>query len=84
MKKTQSLSSIKGKIKDGSTRAYIALTRPIRDEAGIGWDVIIGTVIVVVIAAFITLPGLQDFGDDVMDKINSWWTTISEELFPTS
>lgn len=84
MEKTNILAVIKGKIRNGSTRAYITLTKPVRNEFGIGWDVIIGTVIVIVIAAFVTLPELRDFGDTVMTKVNSWWTTISATLFPTS
>ena len=45
---------------------------------------IIGTVITIIIAAFVLLPGLKSFSQMVIGSMNSWWSaTVAKMIFPS-
>jgi hypothetical protein len=62
-----------------------SVIKVLKKKDGFGRDEILGTVAILIIAAFVTIPFLQDFATDVVDKMNDWWTdTISAIIFPES
>lgn len=48
-------------------------------------DIALGMAIVLVISAFVIMPGLKGFSNTFISSMNSWWTnTISTKVFSTS
>lgn len=48
-------------------------------------DIALGMAVVLVISAFVIMPGLKGFSNTFMSSMNSWWTnTISTKVFSTS
>lgn len=48
-------------------------------------DIALGMAIVLVISAFVIMPGLKGFSNTFISSMNSWWTnTISTRVFSTS
>lgn len=52
-----------------------------RSNKGLGLNELIGIAAALILAAFIIIPGLMDFGDRVMEKMNTWWDEVSQEIF---
>ncbi len=77
-------------MKDIIMKCYIALTSGSkrvmteeRGDAGVGFILTIAAALIV--AAFVFIPGLRNFGNTIIMAINSWWTTtISPTIFPAS
>jgi hypothetical protein len=78
----------KGKInfiRDKACRLYSCLKNPLLNNKAVGIAEIVGVAIVLVVGAFVLIPGFREFADTVMDAITAWWTnTISTRIFPTS
>ena len=54
-----------------------------RGEGSLG--VIIGACAVVIVAAFVLIPGLRTFATSVITSMTTWYsTTMSGKLFPTT
>ncbi|TCT17031.1 hypothetical protein EDC18_101327 [Natranaerovirga pectinivora] len=52
-------------------------------EFGIGW--VIGVAIVLIISAFVLVPGLRGFAEDIMEKVEGWYSnTIEAKIFNAS
>jgi hypothetical protein len=50
-----------------------------------GIEVVLSIVAVLVVGAFIFIPGLRTFADGILDAMDSWWTTtIRPRVFPTT
>lgn len=48
-------------------------------------DIALGMAIVLVISAFIIMPGLKGFSNNFISSMNTWWTnTISTRVFSTT
>lgn len=48
-------------------------------------DIALGMAIVLVISAFVIMPGLKGFSNTFISSMNNWWTeTISTKVFSTS
>lgn len=48
-------------------------------------DIALGMAVVLVISAFIIMPGLKDVSTDFMTSMSNWWkTTMSSQIFKTS
>ncbi len=65
---------------------YIWLLDRIDNEEGqFALDIALGMAVVLVISAFIIMPGLRGMGTDFMTTMSTWWkTTISGQVFRTS
>jgi|YNPMSStandDraft_1061717.scaffolds.fasta_scaffold22654_5 hypothetical protein len=56
-----------------------------KSNKGIGIAELIGVAALFIIAAFILIPGLRSFAQNVINALNTWWTnTVSSKIFPTS
>lgn len=51
-------------------------------RAGFGLNEIIGASVAVMIAAMVVVPGLQNFSENVVDKMSLWWEGIAVKIFP--
>lgn len=48
-------------------------------------DIALGMAVVLVISAFIIMPGLKDVSTDFMTSMSTWWkNTMSSQIFKTS
>lgn len=57
----------------------------LKNEDGFGMYEIIGTAAVLIVAAFVLIPGFRLFASTVMGSLNSWFTdTIAANIFPTA
>jgi hypothetical protein len=67
------------------SRLWKALKTMAKNQGGFGMNELLGIAAALMIAAFIIIPSLQDFAQDVMAHLNSWWTgNITAKIFPTS
>lgn len=56
-----------------------------KSNRGIGIAELIGVAALFIIAAFILIPGLRTFTQNVITALNTWWTnTVSSKIFPSS
>lgn len=62
------------------------LAEKIKDEKGeFGLGSVLSVVAVLIIAAFILIPGLRSFAQSLINSLNNWWTnTIMPSIFPTN
>ena len=58
--------------------------RYLNRNGGFGLNEMLGTAVAIIIAAFIIIPGLRSFATIVVGKLNTWWTDIASNIFPTS
>lgn len=54
-----------------------------KSNRGFGMNELIGIAAALIVAAFIIIPELINFGKSVMGKMDSWWSGISEQVFCT-
>lgn len=48
-------------------------------------DIALGMAVVLVISAFIVIPGLKDLSNNFMTAMSNWWnTTMSGQIFKTT
>lgn len=60
------------------------IKKVLNNEKGIGVYEIIGVAAVMIIAAFVIIPGLRSFAESIMESLGTWYdNTISTKLFPT-
>lgn len=64
----------------------ISLLKGIHNERGqFALDIALGMAVVLVISAFIVMPGLRTISTDFMTSMNTWWkNTVSSQIFRTS
>ena len=75
----------KNLVADKIYRLYEFLRNPLLNSKAVGVAEIVGLAIVLVVGAFVLIPGFRDFAETVLTAINTWWTnTISTRIFPTS
>ena len=48
---------------------------------GFGLNEVIGIAAGIIIAAAIVIPGLRTFAEGLISKLNSWWTTMANDIF---
>lgn len=52
---------------------------------GVGLGEILGIAAVLIIAAFVIIPGLRSFAANIMTQLGNWWNnTIAGEIFPSN
>lgn len=57
----------------------------LKRKGGFGVNEMLGIAAALILAAFIIIPGLQDFATNVMDKLGDWWDdTIVSRIFPAA
>ena len=57
----------------------------VKKNDGFGLTEIIAIAAVLIVAAFVTIPGLRAFGTTVLAATNTWWTaTALSKIFPTT
>jgi len=61
-------------------------TEKFSDEKGeFALSSVIGIAVVLIIAAFILIPGLRAFATGIINALNTWWTgTVQPTIFPNS
>lgn len=52
-------------------------------EDGFGMNELLGIAAGIIIAAFIIVPGLKDLASGMMARLQTWWTSIQNEFFPS-
>lgn len=55
-----------------------------KNDGGFGLNEFLGIAAAVIIAAFVVIPGLRDFAESVIVQLDTWWTSISGNIFQTS
>ena len=70
-------------------RSKVILTavksRLIKNRNGaVSMDIVLGIAISIIVAAFVFIPGVKSFSETVMDRLNTWWTSIASTIFPAS
>lgn len=66
-------------------RVKKSIKKPLENNEGWGKEEIIGTAIVLVIAAFVVVPELREFAESIMTSAKSWWdNAIKSKIFSTS
>ena len=58
--------------------------RFVSKKDGFGLNELLGIAAAIIIAAFIIIPGMRTFAKGMMDGLESWWSSISTRIFPTS
>lgn len=54
-----------------------------RKRDGFGKNEILGIAAALIIAAFVIIPGLKGFAQEMMDAMGDWWdTTVHNRVFP--
>lgn len=54
-------------------------------NGGFGLNELLGMAAALILAAFIVIPGLRDFGEAVIQKLGDWWDgTVVNTIFPPS
>lgn len=57
----------------------------LRNQNGFGMYEIIGIAAVLIVAAFVVIPGFRIFAEEIMGRLNTWLeNTIFNQLFPAS
>jgi len=57
----------------------------LKGKGGFGMNELLGIAAALIIAAFVIIPGLREFADSVMDRLQNWWsTTIVSKIFSSS
>ena len=48
-------------------------------------EMIVVIAVVLIVAAFVMIPSLRNFANNIITALNNWWTnTVSTKIFPTS
>lgn len=82
---SEKIKEMKNSIKGNAGRWYEYFKKPVMNNKAIGVNEVIGLAIVLVVGAFVLIPGFRDFADTVMDAATAWWTnTIATRIFPTT
>lgn len=68
------------KLKTGKVASFL-LTG---GNGGFGLNELLGIAAVLILAAFVVIPGLTAFGKTIMEKLNEWWGSIVGRIFPSS
>ena len=57
----------------------------LRSKDGFGMSEIIGTAAVLIIAAFVLIPGLRGFSQLMIDSLTDWFEdVVTVQIFPSS
>jgi hypothetical protein len=48
---------------------------------GFGLNEVIGIAAGIIIAAAIVIPGLRQFAQSLLDKLDNWWSTMANNVF---
>lgn len=57
----------------------------LRNDAGFGLYEVIGIVAVLLVAAFVVIPGFRNFSEGIMADMKLWFTnTVSTSIFPAA
>ena len=66
-------------------RCTILVWMKLKSNDGFGMNELLGIAAALMLAAFIIIPGLQDFANDVMERLDGWWTGhVIDDIFPPS
>ncbi len=59
--------------------------RFISKEDGFGLNELLGIAAAIIIAAFIVIPSMRTFAQDIMNGLGDWWdNVIANRIFPTA
>lgn len=67
-----------------SRAAKLPTQKSWRKRSGFGLNEVIGIAITVTVAALIVAPGVQGLAQTVITNMNTWFTSISGDLFATT
>ena len=68
-----------------ANKLLISLQVHFRRNDGFGMSELLGIAATLIIAAFVIIPGLRTFADNIMDRLGTWWTnSITTQIFPPS
>ncbi len=56
----------------------------IKKGDGFGMNEVLGVAAALIIAAFIIIPQLRNFATNIMTQLSTWWTNISNVIFPAA
>jgi hypothetical protein len=70
--------------RDHAARRGVVGKRFISKEDGFGLNELLGIAAAIIIAAFIVIPSLRSFAQNMMNGLQGWWNNISTRIFPTS
>lgn len=50
-------------------------------RGALGVDQILAVTAAVIVVGLVLIPGMRSFGEAVIAKLQSWWTTVSATIF---
>ncbi|MFO7636802.1 MAG: hypothetical protein R6W96_05805 [Clostridia bacterium] len=57
----------------------------LRNQKGFGMYEVIGIAAVLIVAAFVVIPGFRSFAENIMSRMDTWLeTSIFSQLFPST
>lgn len=63
----------------------VLMTRIFEERGDFGMNAVIGIAIGLIVAAFILIPGIENFADTIISDMQNWWSNgITSTLFPSS
>ncbi len=63
----------------------ISISEHFRKNGGFGMNELLGIAAVLIIAAFVIIPGLRALASNIMDRLQDWWsTTIVSKIFSSN
>jgi hypothetical protein len=60
------------------------LNRINKKRGALGVDQILAVTAAVIVVGLVLIPGLRSFGEAVIAKLQSWWTTVSATIFAST
>jgi hypothetical protein len=69
----------------GINNMLVCLYMRFQKNDGFGMNELLGIAATLIIAAFVIIPGLRTFADNIMDRLGTWWTdSVTAHIFPVS
>ena len=65
-------------------RVFELAVRLKKSNGGFGLNEFLGIASAIILAGFVIIPGLREFGDLLLEGLTTWWTTISANIFQTT
>lgn len=82
MKKQNVLNNISFKV--SRIMEFACLKKFIARTGGFGINEVLGIAAALIIAAFVVIPALRLFATNIIADLGTWWTGISDNIFPVS
>ncbi|HHV96007.1 MAG TPA: hypothetical protein GXX37_05965 [Clostridiaceae bacterium] len=52
-----------------------------QNRNGFGMNEVLGIALAIIVAAFVIIPGLQEFAEDVISRLVTWWASTATKVF---